>query len=74
MSIPAQLQCHNVTCMANQTLDLTKSNAEACTAKVGEMAVVEGNGGLYNGMIAPHINTTITGWLWYQVSMIRVAV
>ena len=25
-----------------------------------------GNAQLYNGLIAPLVNTTVAGWLWYQ--------
>jgi hypothetical protein len=27
---------------------------------------VQGNGQLYNGLVAPLVNTTVAGWLWYQ--------
>ena len=26
-------------------------------------------GRLYNGMVAPFVNFTVSGWLWYRVSL-----
>ena len=59
--IGSQLQCQNISCHANASIPVSPSTIEQCTHDV-EM----GNGGLYGGMIAPYVNMSITGWLWYQ--------
>ena len=61
LSVDSQLQCSNVSCHANSSNPYSKSTAEECT-KDSEM----GNGGLYNGMVAPFVNMTMAGFVWYQ--------
>jgi len=63
VSVEAQLKCSNVTCHANASLPYSAATAEACTQDE-EM----GNGGLYNGMVAPFVNMTVSGFLWYQAN------
>ena len=48
------------TWMDNATLTLCKNESLAQTGVVAPPAL------LYYGMAAPFINTTLTGWLWYQ--------
>lgn len=38
----------------------------ACRNATGGPVSQNGNGALYNGMIAPFLNMTIIGALWYQ--------
>lgn len=61
LSIPQQLKCSNITCLANKSLPMSAANAQACTQNAQY-----GNGGLWRGMTAPFVNMTLTGWLWYQ--------
>ena len=51
-----QLECaSNVTCTSNMTLPFTPATEPTCN-----------NGQLYNGMVAPFVNMTLKGFLWYQ--------
>ena len=63
MRYGAQLRCANVTCLGNASA--------GSPLAVGERALCTntsdgtfGNGGLYNGMIAPLVNTSLKGFLW----------
>ena len=63
----AQAQCTNVTCC--DTIDCTQPPPYPGGPDPYQPITLEncsGNAGLYNGLIAPLVNTTIAGWLWYQ--------
>ena len=66
----AQSQCSNVTCC--DTLDCTQSPPYPNGPQPYQPIThtnCSGNAALYNGLIAPLVNTTIAGWLWYQVTV-----
>ena len=61
----AQASCRNVTCC--DTHDCTQSpTSNPDPYQPITHANCSGNAGLYNGLIAPLVNTTVAGWLWYQ--------
>ncbi len=61
----AQSECKNVTCC--DSLDCTQGPThDPDPFRPITHDDCPGNGGLYNGLIAPLVNTTIKGWLWYQ--------
>lgn len=61
----AQAECKNVTCC--DSLDCTQAPASSPDPyRPITHGDCPGNAGLYNGLIAPLVNTTIAGWLWYQ--------
>ena len=64
----AQSECKNVTCCDG--IDCTQSPGSNPHPYVPiTHDACPGNGGLYNGLIAPLVNTTIKGWLWVSASM-----
>ena len=60
----AQAECKNVTCC--DSLDCTQAPASSPDPyRPIAHGDCPGNAGLYNGLIAPLVNTTIAGWLWF---------
>ena len=63
----AQSECKNVTCCDG--IDCTQSPGSNPHPYVPiTHDACPGNGGLYNGLIAPLVNTTVKGWLWVSAS------
>jgi sialate O-acetylesterase len=61
----AQGECKNVTCC--EGADCTQSPQSNPHPYIPVTHTdCPGNAQLYNGLIAPLVNTTIKGWLWYQ--------
>jgi hypothetical protein len=60
VSPAAQLQCENVTCLANHSIPYNAQTAKSCANddNGGKQAEL-GNGGLWNGMTRPFVNMTV---------------
>ncbi len=61
-----QLVCSNITCTSLQPAAYNRSSKAACLAAPGPSKSAGPNGFLWHGMVAPFVNMTVRGWLWYQ--------